>query len=89
MILVNDIIETKNLNLFNQAKELRYGLYKNNGIRIHCINTPFRQTVEHCESQTPIAYSNNKDELYEYADSVKLHNFEVTDSHCYNKNYGR
>ena len=86
MITVESIIETKSLDLFNKAMTLKYGLYKLSGIKVACLNSPFRQTIIHYENSAPIAYSNDTGELYEYADKLGLSSFEVTESHCYRNN---
>lgn len=83
MVIVEDIIETKSVDLFNKAMTLKYGLYKLNGVRVSCINSPFRQTIVHHENSTPVAYSDDTEELYMYASKLGLSNFEVTESHCY------
>ena len=83
MVIVENIIETKCVDLFNKAMTLKYGLYKLSGVKVSCLNSLFRQTIVHYESSVPVAYSNDTAELYTYADKLGLSSFELTESHCY------
>lgn len=42
MIIVENIIETKSVDLFNKAMTLKYGLYKLSGVKVSCFNSLFR-----------------------------------------------
>lgn len=82
MIKVSEIIETKSEKLFNEAKTLRLGLYKLKGVKSGHRNRGFKQSILIYEDVEPIAYSDDKDELYEYAKELGLVNYEVTINHC-------
>ena len=68
--------------MFNEARTLRLGLYKLNGVKSGVVHRTYRQSILIYEDVDPIAYSDDKEELYEYAKEIGLTNFEVTRNHC-------
>lgn len=78
MITVQEIIDTKSKELFDNAKALEFVLYENEGTKVNHQLTSFRETTEVYESLKPLAYSSNKAELEEYIKTHNIKHYEIT-----------
>lgn len=82
MILVSDIIKTKDAELFNKCKKLFYVLDIVDGPSVKSINRDFSSSVVHSEILTPVAYSNDREKLETYAKNQNLKNYKINLNPC-------
>ena len=85
MVIVDEIIKTRNLNLFNECYKLNYVLYISEGIKSNVRNCDFVSSVVHSEILNPTAYSDDENELLLYAKNNNFKNYKIEKNPCKNK----
>lgn len=82
MILVEEIIKNKNAKLFDKCRTLDYVLDVVEGPNVRCQNKDFSSSIIHSEILSPIAYSNDKGQLLDYAKNNNLKNYRINNNPC-------
>ena len=84
MITVKEVVDTLDKEKYNKLYELEYVLDVHTGHRLIQSNTGKRQSLTHADILQPIAYSDSKEELEEYAVKNNIVHFEINKNPCKN-----
>lgn len=85
MVVVEEIIKTRNISLFNECYALNYVLYVSEGIKSNVKNYDFVSSIIHSETLNPIAYGDDENELLLYAKNKNFKNYKVEKNPYKNK----
>lgn len=82
MITVKEVVDTLDKEKYNKLYELEYVLDVHTGHRLIQSDTGKKKSLTHADILQPIAYSDSKEELEEYAIKNNIVHFEINRNPC-------